>query len=384
MNVSWGKVSTALGVVIWLTNGTVIASTPITGIAMEGPFQNQSGTVAALPRTYGWVSLNETLSPGQRLVMNQAFFDDLFQEFPFQSEINIGIKDPVNWSNTAQPSSGAFVNDQYIRIVKYSSGNTIARHYTQSSYTGLDDAVLNWEDYEAFFELTADGNNIRYGQRQGTYHGHPAYTHDINTTQYPDWESNNKTETGQQGYGYTSAEIVIRMSGNTSGQQWDTANIDWTALTLRSIPAHLNITYDTQGGPDVTDGDATTTTGGTINALPSDPTRDGYTFTGWYTATSGGTEITTEAAHNQTTDFTLYAQWTANPTTTTVAPTTTTAAPTTTTTTAAPTTSMLPATGSSNGTLSQVLLVLGVGGLLVLVARRRLNVCDSRDSPLEE
>ena len=383
MNVSWGKVSTALGVVIWLTSGTVIASTPITGIAMEGPSQNQSGTVAALAQTYGWISLNEQLSPGQRLVMNQAFFDDLFQEFPHQSEINIGIKDPVSWSNTALPSSGAFVNDHYIRIVKFASGNTIARHYTQGSYTGLDDAVLNWGDYEAFFELTADGNNIRYGQRQGNHFTHPSYTHDINTTQYPDWDSDNKTETGQQGYGYTSAEVVIRMSGITYGQEWDTANIDWTALTLGSIPAQLNITYDTQGGSDVTDGDATTTTGGTINALPSDPTRDGYTFTGWYTATSGGTEITTEAAHNQSTDFTLYAQWTANPTTT-VAPTTTTAAPTTTTTTAAPTTSMLPATGSSNGTLSRVLLVLGVGGLLVLVARRRLNVCDSRDSPLEE
>lgn len=383
MNVSWGKVSTALGVVIWLTSGTVIASTPITGIAMEGPSQNQSGTVAALAQTCGWISLNEQLSPGQRLVMNQAFFDDLFQEFPHQSEINIGIKDPVNWSNTALPSSGAFVNDHYIRIVKYASGNTIARHYTQGSYTGLDDAVLNWEDYEAFFELTADGNNIRYGQRQGDHFTHPSYSHDINTTQYPDWDSDNKTETGQQGYGYTSAEVVIRMCGITYGQEWDTANIDWTALTLGSIPAQLNITYDTQGGSDVTDGDATTTTGGTINALPSDPTRDGYTFTGWYTASSGGTEITTEAAHNQTADFTLYAQWTANPTTT-VAPTTTTAAPTTTTTTAAPTTSMLPATGSSNGTLSQVLLVLGVGGLLVLVARRRLNVCDSRDSPLEE
>ena len=384
MNVSWGKVSTALGVVIWLTSGTVIASTPITGVTMEGPSNNQSGTVAALPRTYGWVSLNETLSPGQRLVMNKDFFDDIFQEFPHQSEFDIGIKDPVNWSNTASIFSGAFVNDHFIRIVKYSSGNTIARHYTGSNYTGLTDVILTWTDYEAFFELTADGNNIRYGQRYGTTgSNNPTYTHDIDTTQYPDWDSSNKTETGQQGYGYTSAEVVIRMSGITYGQEWDTANIDWTALTLRSIPAQLNITYDTQGGSDVTDGDATTTTGGTINALPSDPTRDGYTFTGWYTASSGGTEITTEAAHNQTADFTLYAQWTANPTTT-VAPTTTTAAPTTTTTTAAPTTSMLPATGSSNGTLSQVLLVLGVGGLLALVARRRLNVCDSRDSPLKE
>ena len=34
----------------------------------------------------------------------------------------------------------------------------------------------------------------------------------------------------------------------------------------------------------------------------------------------------------------------------------------------------LPATGSPNRIISQVLLVLGVGGLLMLFSRRRLNV----------
>ncbi|MGB1502177.1 MAG: InlB B-repeat-containing protein [Ilumatobacteraceae bacterium] len=165
-----------------------------------------------------------------------------------------------------------------------------------------------------------------------------------------------------------------------------------------SITTTLTITYNSQGGSAVSDGDATTTTGGTISALPSDPTRDGYTFAGWFTAASGGTEIITDVAHNQTADFTLYAQWTSNPTsttTTTAAPTTTTTAPTTTTTTtAAPTTTIgstttatptttdptttivLPATGSSNEAAPQVLLVLGVGGLLVLFARHRPSVRD--------
>ena len=76
-------------------------------------------------------------------------------------------------------------------------------------------------------------------------------------------------------------------------------------------------------------------------------------------------------------------------TTTTVAPTTTTTAPTTTTTTAAPTTTapltteapttttvVLPATGLSNEAAPQVLLVLGIGGLLVLFTRRRPSVRD--------
>jgi len=158
-------------------------------------------------------------------------------------------------------------------------------------------------------------------------------------------------------------------------------------VRVYSIVTTLSITYDSQGGSAVSDGDAATTVGGVITALPTDPARDGYTFNGWFTAASDGTEITTGAAHNQTADFTLYAQWTANPTTTTTeAPTTTTEAPTTTsasTTTVAPmttvgptTTIVLPATGSSDGTPTQVLLVLGVGGLLVLLTRRRPSACD--------
>ena len=176
--------------------------------------------------------------------MNKDFFDDIFQS-SHQSEFDIGIK--TRSTGRIPVSFLALSLTIIIRIVKYSSGNTIARHYTGSNYTGLTDVILTWTDYEAFFELTADGNNIRYGQRYGTTgSNNPTYTHDIDTTQYPDWDSSNKTETGQQGYGYTSAEVVKNVI--TYGQEWDTANIDWTALTLRSIPAQLNITYDTQGG----------------------------------------------------------------------------------------------------------------------------------------
>ncbi|NDI02458.1 MAG: hypothetical protein EBY57_11850, partial [Actinobacteria bacterium] len=106
-------------------------------------------------------------------------------------------------------------------------------------------------------------------------------------------------------------------------------------------PAELDITYDSQNGSDVTDGDATTDACGAIDALPTPPTRTGYTFNGWYTAASDGTQITAGDDHGQSTNFTLYAQWQAVPTTTTtVAPTTTTTIPPTTpaTTTTAPAT----------------------------------------------
>ena len=41
--------------------------------------------------------------------------------------------------------------------------------------------------------------------------------------------------------------------------------------------------------------------------------RTGYTFAGWWTATSGGTQVTAETTVNTANNHTLYARWTANP-----------------------------------------------------------------------
>ena len=49
------------------------------------------------------------------------------------------------------------------------------------------------------------------------------------------------------------------------------------------------------------------TAGGKLSSLPT-PTREGYTFDGWFTAASGGTEVTTSTAF--TGDGTVYARWT--------------------------------------------------------------------------
>lgn len=44
--------------------------------------------------------------------------------------------------------------------------------------------------------------------------------------------------------------------------------------------------------------------------MPADPTRTGYTFTGWYTTSTGGTEITEVGEENKPTiDVTYYAHW---------------------------------------------------------------------------
>ena len=68
------------------------------------------------------------------------------------------------------------------------------------------------------------------------------------------------------------------------------------------------ILFNANGG--VTDtASMTTGTDGRLTALPT-PTRDGYTFDGWYTAADGGEKVTAETVF--TADATVYAHWTEN------------------------------------------------------------------------
>ena len=79
-------------------------------------------------------------------------------------------------------------------------------------------------------------------------------------------------------------------------------------FTLTVTAAALTVTYDSQGGSAISNG--STTVGGSISASPCTPTRTGYTFNGWFVASSGGSQIVFPYTHGQTANFTLYAQWT--------------------------------------------------------------------------
>ena len=82
----------------------------------------------------------------------------------------------------------------------------------------------------------------------------------------------------------------------------------WSANTL-------NVTLDARNGSPATT--ITTQTDVQISSAPAAPTRTGYSFAGWFRSSTGGTRISFPYSHGQTTDFTLYAQWTALPQTVT-------------------------------------------------------------------
>lgn len=68
----------------------------------------------------------------------------------------------------------------------------------------------------------------------------------------------------------------------------------------------LVVSYDTQGGSSITTGSVSAS--GVLND-PGTPTRTGFTFTGWFTAASGGSALVFPYTHGQLSSFTLYAQW---------------------------------------------------------------------------
>ena len=79
----------------------------------------------------------------------------------------------------------------------------------------------------------------------------------------------------------------------------------WTA-----VPTTYTITFNPQSGT-VTPTSAVTGTNGRLSTLPT-PTRAGFTFNGWFTAATGGTQVTTATVF--TANATIFARWTALPT----------------------------------------------------------------------
>ena len=95
-----------------------------------------------------------------------------------------------------------------------------------------------------------------------------------------------------------------KLKANYTSNQAITLYPTWTAN-------QSTITWNANGGS-VTPASSTYTYDGAAVTLPT-PTRNGYTFNGWYTAASGGTKITEIGTTNKpASNTTYYARWTEN------------------------------------------------------------------------
>jgi len=97
----------------------------------------------------------------------------------------------------------------------------------------------------------------------------------------------------------TSSTTVTQTADHTLYARWTEES---------ESPTIATVTYNANGGS-VSPTSASVTVGSTYGTLPT-PTRTGYTFMGWFTTSTGGTQVTASTAVTQTTDHTLYARWT--------------------------------------------------------------------------
>ena len=112
--------------------------------------------------------------------------------------------------------------------------------------------------------------------------------------------------------GYTFAGWFTASVGGTQV----TAGSEVTITADQTLFAHwigdaYTVTYDANDGTPTTQ--TTTVTYGQPYVLPSSsPTRTGYTFAGWFTAATGGHQVTAYTTVATASAHTLYARWTGN------------------------------------------------------------------------
>ncbi len=97
--------------------------------------------------------------------------------------------------------------------------------------------------------------------------------------------------------------------GNLSGNTYTIGNGNAT-LTANWTPVTFTVTFNANGGTPVTQ--SQTVTYDSKYIMPNNPTYTNYEFLGWFTESSGGTQITANTDVKITANQTLYAHWKKN------------------------------------------------------------------------
>jgi uncharacterized repeat protein (TIGR02543 family) len=118
------------------------------------------------------------------------------------------------------------------------------------------------------------------------------------------------TTATKAGYTFTGWNTQPDRSGRSYLPGFAYENLGDVNLYAQWAPNLNDVSFSSNGGTTVSSGSFLT--GSSVSA-PTAPTRDGYSFAGW-SVTDGGSPITFPYSPTATTDMTLYAKWTQNPT----------------------------------------------------------------------
>ena len=272
-----------------------------------------------------------TYDKAQNLTAN-AFKREFTVTFNYNGngKSNTSSKATASFSGWATSASGAkaYNDKQSVKNLSSTQGATVNLYakWTDGSVT-LPTATRTGFTLKGWYTAASGGTKVGDGGA--------SYKPSANVTVYAQWTpisyavkfNGNGATSGSmsnQGFTYDAAQnltanafkrvFVVTYNYNGNGAKDSTANANATFSGWATSASGSKVYNDKQSVKNLS-----STAGATINlyakwtdgsvTLPT-PTRTGYTFSGWFTAASGGTKIGAGGAkYTPTKNITLYAQW---------------------------------------------------------------------------
>lgn len=211
----------------------------------------------------------------------------------------------ANGGNTSIYDKGIPDGDQYgILPTPTRTGYTFAGWYTDAENgTRVSSTDIVTGNITLYAHWTAKAYTLTMYANGGVFSDNSTTSTKSITFEQPYGELPAPTRTGYDFKGwYTSTSGSNKVDENTV-----LASTTNQKIYAQWIPKTYTVTLDANGG-ECTKTDVTVTYDAYYPSMPT-PTRTGYSFLGWYTDASGGTQITTSKKVSTADNQTLYAHW---------------------------------------------------------------------------
>jgi uncharacterized repeat protein (TIGR02543 family) len=224
----------------------------------------------------------------------------------------------TNSTGGTAPAAATFITGSTPYLISANTGNLVRTAFSFSGWNTAADGTGTTYLATGLVSVSPTANLVLYPKWTAlkftvTYYGNnnSGGTAPTDSTEYLNGASLTVSSVG----------TLVRNGYNFTGWTTDSANTSSVIAASSTITINLanvqlyakwqvipyTVTYNSQGGSSVINGSYTV--GGTLT-LPADPTRAGYTFSGWFLASSGGTALVSPYSPPSTGALTLFAQWT--------------------------------------------------------------------------
>jgi uncharacterized protein (TIGR02145 family)/uncharacterized repeat protein (TIGR02543 family) len=253
----------------------------------------------------GWFKMSGSTMTDVEVTEGTVFDSDLTVKAKWAPHVvTYDANGGTTTATTTEVGSGGTLTSAKLNVSATRAGYTFGGWYTEETEgSKVTTTTIFNEDATIYARWTPVNYTITYTLAGGTVS--PA---NANPTSYnvetPDIVLVAPTRAAYVFDGWTGSNGTVKdpdvviPEGSTGAKSY-TAN--WTAVISE-------ITFNVNGGTELSSPTAKTAAGGKLSSLPTPLARNGYTFGGWFTEQEGGTKVELSTVFSE--DATVYARWT--------------------------------------------------------------------------